>query len=111
MPISKYKQQLIEECEDNDKTKILKIIYGKKAYNIAKYLFFYAQDKDIGTWGNHWNDYEKNTCVLIIYEYRLRVNKRIHIKLIIGRETSDYFSIVGEKYSYSRGIDLVGDFI
>lgn len=111
MKISKYKQQIIEEYESNKRVKILNIFYGKTAFNNAKYLLFDINGENSNKWSNIWDNYEKNTCVLIIYEYILKVNKEIRITLIIGRENTKNFSVVGEKFPYNKGLDILSDFI
>ena len=111
MKISKYKKEFIEKEKSSKHVKMIKIINGKKAFDIAKYVFFEIKNENPDEWSKIWNDYEKNTCALVIYEYKSIINKSIIFKLIIGRDNTKNFSIVAEKYSYNVGKKLLNDIL
>jgi len=102
---------MINNYGSDYKVKDLNIFYGQEAYNIAENIFFRKVNEDPREWSNKWNDHEKDGCVLLIYKYMNRTNETIGIKLIIGRDNSENFSVVEEKHPYIKGLELVVEYV
>ncbi len=107
MDIPKYKLEIINKIKSAKNLNIMKIIHGKSAFNIMRYISFDLKNKKPDNFDELWNDYEKNTSILIIYEHKPKVHAYIVFNLIIGSKNSKHFSLIGEKYDYKSGTDII----
>jgi hypothetical protein len=86
----------LEAAEKNPKIQILHKHTGKKAFEIAKSMF-----KTDDAWTEQFTSYQKSHAYAFLYSRLLRKNKVIGIKLIISPD-----SVLGEEFSYKKGMDL-----
>ncbi len=106
--ISKDAKKILEQYKQNDKYTIIKIYYGKNAFNKAKKLFFLnKENKEFANkWGKQWTNYQKYHSVLFVFLRPLRKNIHVHFKYIIGSGNS--LSVLGERVrNYDKGIQIL----
>jgi hypothetical protein len=81
---SELATKIYNEMKDDPKCKIVAILKGKYAVDGIKKIFFPDSDKKGTTWAKRWTSSEKSQSLLIISEYKKRVNTTIGCKFIIG---------------------------
>lgn len=100
---STLREDVLKEINEDPKAKILYQTKGKKAIDQAKKLNL------VDEWVDKSSTKDKTNAILIIYSRKLRVNKIIIIKFVIGNR--DTGSVIGEKYSYNVGMSILENLI
>ena len=96
----KWSEEYLETIQKDPKCKVLDTVSGTRAVHIMKEVFNASTD-----WMSQWSPYEKRNALLIIYSLKKIKNKVIIFQIVIGNKETG--SLLGEKFEYKKGLELL----
>ena len=100
----KWSEDYLEGIQKDPKCKVLHIMKGARAVNIMQEVLNTPKE-----WMAQWSPYEKRNALLIIYSVKKIKNKVIVFQIVIGNKETG--SVLGERFAYDKGLELIGRLI
>ena len=96
----KWSEEYLEDIQKDPKCKVLKTVNGTRALQIMREVLNTPKE-----WMSQLSPYEKKNALLIVYSIKKIKNKVIVFQIVIGNKETG--SVLGEKFTYDKGLELI----
>uniref|UniRef100_A0A6C0BL98 Uncharacterized protein n=1 Tax=viral metagenome TaxID=1070528 RepID=A0A6C0BL98_9ZZZZ len=100
----KWSEEYLKTIQDDKKCKVLDTVHGSRAVSIMKEVFDTPKE-----WMAQLSPYEKRNALLIVYSIKKIKNKVIIFQIVVGNKETG--SVLGERFAYEKGIELIAKLI